>query len=229
MELMKIKPITKVRRGQVFLLLALVILLYLLILSTTVYQISQTPYIQPAPNQEQLLNNIDNAISSLYDLGNIALSSYSQGKSIVEIREIITDGIVVIEDYLLRNGLFSLISYDTDSLVVSNSTSTINPVLTTFQCTFNLLIENQNIYFSTIVDVDLRYYLQISGTTGSVNYITIYKLENDIQTFLANCVVTITPSTSVSNQGDGRYQANLEEGQTIQAILPHNIYLWKII
>ncbi|MHA1816713.1 MAG: hypothetical protein ACTSX1_11950, partial [Candidatus Heimdallarchaeaceae archaeon] len=64
------------RRGQVFLLLAITILIYLVILSTTVYRITQSPYISPAPNQEQITFYVENSVSSLEQLVDIAISRY---------------------------------------------------------------------------------------------------------------------------------------------------------
>ncbi|MCK4972569.1 MAG: hypothetical protein KAS52_04555, partial [Candidatus Heimdallarchaeota archaeon] len=68
----------KNRKGQVFLLLSIVILIYLVLLSTTVYRITQSPYIFPAPNQEQINFYVENSVSSLEQLVDVAISQYSR-------------------------------------------------------------------------------------------------------------------------------------------------------
>ena len=57
---MRIKnSLIKNRKGQVFLLLAIVIMIYLILLSTTVFRITQSPFVELAPNQNQIMNYID--------------------------------------------------------------------------------------------------------------------------------------------------------------------------
>ena len=68
--------------------------------------------------------------------------------------------------------------------------------------------------------------METSGIIGNLNYVYLYKEANGVKTMVNNGIVAISPSTSVTNLGDGRYSADLASGQLITALLPHNIWLW---
>jgi len=217
---------TKNKRGQVFLLLAIVILIYLILLSTTVYEITQSPYINPAPNQEQLLNYIDNSISSFTELSEIAMSQYSQGVSENDIIIILQSGVADIEDYLDSHNLPAVVDIDDDNLVIANSSTTINPVYVRFFCNFSILIDSPDIYYDALFSLDIVYYMEISDTTGTDNYIYLYKMHNNIKTLISDGEISIAPSTPVSNLGDGSYHTDLQFGQIITVSIAQSIFLW---
>lgn len=216
----------KNKKGQVFLLLAIVILIYLILISTTVYRITQSPYIDPAPNQNQLLNYLDNSISNLQEMVELSLSKYSLGDSANDIQTFIQTNIVHIENYLDNHNLPATLSLVTGSLAVGNSSSLVNP--TYLYCSFNISIHinSPDLYYDGVYTFDTTYYLEISNTAGSSNYIYLYKIQNGIQTMISNGIINVFPNTPISNLGDGRYLLDLVIGQTVSATLPHNIHLW---
>ena len=217
---------TKNKRGQVFLLLAIVILIYLILLSTTVYEITQSPYIEPAPNQEQLMNYIDNSISSFTELAEIALSQHSQGVSENDIILLIQSGVNEIETYLDTHNLPSVVDFDDSNIVINNSTTSINPVFIRFAGNFSILIDSPDIYYEALFSLDIAYYLEISDTTGTDNYLYLYKISNNVKTLINDGEISINPSTTVLNLGDGSYQADLQVGQFITVNFAQNIFLW---
>ncbi len=216
----------KDKKGQVFLLLAIVILIYLILISTTVYRITQSPFIDPAPNQEQLLNYLDNSISNLQEMVEISLSKYSMGDSANDIQTFIQTNINHVEAYLDDHNLPAILSYVTDSLLVGNTSTLVNP--TYIYCSFNISIHinSPDLYYDGVYSFDTAYYMEISNIAGTSNYVYLYKIQNGIQTMISDGIVTVIPSTPVSNLGDGRYLLDLVGGQTVYATLPHNIYLW---
>ena len=220
------KAMFKNKKGQVFLLLAIVILIYLILISTTVYRITQSPYIDPAPNQEQLLNYLDNSISNLQVMVEISISKYSMGDSANDIQTFIQTNIVHIEAYLDDHNLPATLSYVTDSLSVGNTSTLINP--TYVYCSFNIsiYINSPDLYYDGVYSFDTAYYMEISNIAGTSNYVYLYKIQNGIQTMISDGNVSVIPSTPVSNLGDGRYLLDLVGGQTVSATLPHNIHLW---
>jgi len=220
------KIMFKNKKGQVFLLLAIVILIYLILISTTVYRITQSPYIDPAPNQNQLLNYLDNSISNLQEMVELSLSKYSLGDSANDIQTFIQTNIVHIENYLDNHNLPATLSLVTGSLAVGNSSSLVNP--TYLYCSFNISIHinSPDLYYDGVYTFDTTYYLEISNTAGSSNYIYLYKIQNGIQTMISNGIINVFPNTPISNLGDGRYLLDLVIGQTVSATLPHNIHLW---
>ena len=217
---------TKNKRGQVFLLLAIVILIYLILLSTTVYEITQSPYIDPAPNQEQLMNYIDNSISSFTGLAEVALSQYSQGVSENDIILLIQSGISDVEAYLDAHNLPAIVEFDDDNIVINNSSISINPVFIRFAGNFSIFIDSPDIYYEALFSLDIAYYLEISEIAGTDNSIYLYKISNNVKTLINNGEINITPSTTISNLGDGSYQADLQLGQTIAVTFDDSIYLW---
>ena len=216
----------KNKKGQVFLLLAIVILIYLILISTTVYRITQSPYIDPAPNQEQLLNYLDNSISNLQEMVEISLSKYSMGDSSNEIQTFIQTNINHVEAYLDDHNLPATLSYVSNSLSVGNTSTLVNP--TYIYCSFNISIHinSPDLYYDGIYFFDTAYYMEISNIAGTSNYIYLYRIQNGIQTMISNGIINVVPSTTVSNLGDGRYLLDLVGGQTVTATLPHNIHLW---
>ncbi|MCG3221798.1 MAG: hypothetical protein H7641_10500 [Candidatus Heimdallarchaeota archaeon] len=216
----------KNRKAQVFLLLAIVILIYLILLSSTVYRITQSPYVNPAPNQKQLSNYIDNSITAIQDLAEASLSHSSTGATRNEIIVFVLEGLDDIEYFLDNHNLPSVLSLDEVDFGVSNTSSTINPVSIHISFNVTLQIDSPDVYYDGTFLVDITYYVEISDTTGSENYIYLYKINNGIKSMINNGILDINPSTPISNMGDGSYLADLQLGQTIMATFPHNIILW---
>ncbi|MHA1684829.1 MAG: hypothetical protein ACTSYD_00325 [Candidatus Heimdallarchaeaceae archaeon] len=219
----------KSKKGQVFLLLAMVILIYLIFLSSTVYRISQSPFIEPAPNQEKLVNYIDNTMSNIYELADVGLSQYSLGASETTVTNVIINGLNAIETYLFQHSLPSNIELQDGSLDIYNSSSlNNNPVSIHIDFKVNILIDSPELHYSSEFTVNVTYFLEISGTTGTDNYIFITKSQAGIESVIANAIISISSPATVINWGDGSYQVDLEPGDVITAQLPHNIFLWKI-
>ncbi|MBY9002177.1 MAG: hypothetical protein KGD64_14755 [Candidatus Heimdallarchaeota archaeon] len=216
----------KNKKGQVFLLLSITILIYLVLLSTTVYKITQSPYISPAPNQDQITFYVENSISSLHDLTDVAISRYSNGDTFSSILSIIDNGIVEIESFLDGHNLPTIVSFDNTTFSVSNSSTTVNPVYITCSFEVSIHIDSPDFYFDAIFIFETAYYLETSDTVGTENYIYVYKIDNGYRTVINDATITIEPSTLVSNLLDGRYEVDLQIGQTISAVLPGNILLW---
>ena len=214
------------RRGQVFLLLAITILIYLVILSTTVYRITQSPYISPAPNQEQITFYVENSVSSLEQLVDIAISRYSRSYTVNSIISLITEGVAVVESYLDDHNLPATITFDNSTFSVSNSSTSLNPTYITCSMEISIHIESPDFYYDATFVFDTAYYLEISEATGTENYIYIYKISNGYRTIINDATISIEPTTAVSNLLDGRYEADLQLGQTISAIIPSDILLW---
>jgi Na+-transporting methylmalonyl-CoA/oxaloacetate decarboxylase gamma subunit len=222
------KNIFKVRKrkGQVFLLLSIVILIYLVLLSTTVYRITQSPYIVPAPNQEQINFYVENSISSLEQLVDVAISQYSRSYSVNSIIVLITEGIAVVESFLDGHNLPSTLTFDNSTFSISNSSTSANPTYITCSMEISIHIASPDFYFDATFVFEATYYLEISETTGTENYIYVYKISNSHRTIISDATITIEPTTPVSNLLDGRYEADLQVGQVISAVLPNNILLW---
>ncbi|MHA1199621.1 MAG: hypothetical protein ACTSQF_09875 [Candidatus Heimdallarchaeaceae archaeon] len=220
------KNLIKNKKGQVFLLLAITILIYLIILSSTVYQITQSPYIKPVPNHEQLLNYVDNSLGAIDELSDIAMSQYSLGATRDDVLDLIDEGISDIDDYLDNHNLPSNISYDSLNLVIANGSTTVNPVRIRFMAEFTIHINSLDLIFDAVIYINSSYFLEYSGIAGNQNYIYIYKERNGVTELIDNAEVTVTPSISVANMGDGSYLADLDSGYEITAVLPHNIILF---
>ncbi len=220
------RPILKNRKGQVFLLLAIVILIYLILLSTTIYHITQSPYVVPAPNQKQLSNYIDNSISAIQDLAEASLSHHSSGATRLEVIGFVLEGLDDIETFLDSHNLPAVLSLDEVDFSVRNTSTLVNPVsiLTKFNVT--LQIDSPDVYYDGTFLIDISYHVEISGTSGTANYVYLYKMNNGIKSMINNGVLDINPGTPVSNIGDGSYSADLQIGQTIMVTFPHNIMLW---
>ncbi len=219
------KMLLKNKRGQVFLLLSITILIFLIILSATVYQITQSPYINPAPNQKQLMNYLDNGIDAIDDISNAALSQFSLGATRNDILTIMDEGLSQVESYFDDHNLPAIITYDDVNLVIANTTTAVNPVYIHFQVEVSVHINSLDLFYEGVILFDTTYYMQTSTIVGNLNYVYLYKEVNGITTEINNGIVTISPVTSVTNMGDGRYSADLVGGQTITAELPHNIWL----
>ncbi len=217
--------ITKNKKGQVFLLLAITILIYLIILSATVYQITQSPYIEPAPNSEQLLNYVDNSIGAIDELSDVAMAQYSQGATRNDVLDILDDGISDLDSYLDNHNLPSNISYDSLNLIIVRSSTNVNPVWVHFEAEFTVHINSLDLIYDAVIYINTTYYLEYSGIAGNQNFIYIYKEKSGIIQLIDNAEVTVIPSISVANMGDGSYLADLDSGYEINAVLPHNIML----
>ncbi len=219
------KSIIKNRKGQVFLLLAIVILIYLILLSTTVYHITQSPYVVPAPNQKQLSNYIDNSITAIQDLAEASLSHSSYGATRPEVIDFVLEGLDDIEYYLDNHNLPAVLSLDEVDFSLYNTSTGINPVFIHTSFNVTLQIDSPDVYYDGTFLIDLTYYLEISETAGSENYVYLYKFNNGIKTMINNGEIEISPVTTVYNMGDGSYLADLQIGQTITVTFLHNIVL----
>ncbi|NPD87856.1 MAG: hypothetical protein HGN29_03985 [Asgard group archaeon] len=220
------KSIFKNRKGQVFLLLAIVILIYLILLSTTVYRITQSPYVNPAPNQKQLSHYIDNSITAIQDLAEASLSHSSTGATRTEVIVSVLEGFEAIESFLDNHNLPAVLYLDEVDFSLGNSSSTLNPVSIHISFNVTLQIDSPDVNYDGTFLIDITYYVEISDTTGSENYIYLYKINNGIKSMINNGILDFNPSTLITNMGDGSYLADLQLGQTIMATFPHNIILW---
>jgi hypothetical protein len=214
------------RKGQVFLLLAITILIYLVLLSTTVYRITQSPYISPAPNQEQINFYVENSVSSLEKLVDVAISQYSRSYTVNSIISIITEGIVMVESFLDQHNLPATLTFDNSTFTISNSSTSANPTYITCSMEISIHIDSPDFYYDATFVFDTTYYMEISETTGTENYVYVYKISNGYRTIINDATITIEPTTPLSNLLDGRYEADLQVGQMIFAIIPNNILLW---
>ena len=219
------RQLSKNKKGQVFLLLAITILIYLILLSSTVYQITQSPYIEPSPNSDQLLNYIDNGLSAIEDLSEVAMSQFSLGATRNDVLDIIDEGISQIDLYLDNHNLPANISYDSLNLIITNTSTATNPVWIRFEAEFTVHINSLDLVYDAVIYINSSYYLEYSGIIGNQNYIYIYKERSGIIELIDNADVSITPSITVENMGDGSYLVDLDTGYEITAILPHNIVL----
>ena len=220
------RPILKNRKGQVFLLLAIVILIYLILLSTTIYHITQSPYVVPAPNQKQLSNYIDNSISGIQDLAEASLSHYSSGATRLEVIDFVLEGLEDIEIFLDSHNLPAVLSLDEVDFSVRNTSTSVNPVYIRTRFNVTLQVDSPDVYYDGTFLIDISYHVEISGTSGTENYVYLYKMNNGMKTMINNGVLAINPITPVSNMGDGSYRADIQIGQTIMVTFPHNIFLW---
>ena len=223
---MKKVSLTKNKRGQVFLLLSITILIFLIIISATIFQITQSPYINPAPNQQQLYDYLDNSLNAIDDLSNVALSQLSLGASRNDVLTIMDEGMELIEAYLDDHNLPSILTYDDVNLIIANSSTALNPVYIHFEVEVSIHINSLDLFYESVIHLNTTYFMETSGTIGNLNYVYLYKETNGVKTMVNNGIVAISPSTSVTNLGDGRYSADLASGQMITALLPHNIWLW---
>ena len=223
---MKKVSLTKNKRGQVFLLLSITILIFLIIISATIFQITQSPYINPAPNQQQMFDYLDNGLNAIDDLSNVALSQLSLGASRDDVLTIMDEGLVQIEAYLDDHNLQSILTYDDVNLIIANSSTSINPVYIHFEVEVSIHINSLDLFYESVIHLNTTYYMETSGIVGNLNYVYLYKEANGVKTMVSDGIVAISPSTSVTNLGDGRYSADLAAGQMITALLPHNIWLW---
>lgn len=222
---MRIKnSLIKNRKGQVFLLLAIVIMIYLILLSTTVFRITQSPFVELAPNQKQIMNYIDNSVSSMYDLAYAGIAQYSQGTSMSEVNNSIISGLAAIEAYLENHNIPSLIQHKND-IVISQNSATSTDVYIQIYCEISILVDSLEIYFSADYTVNVSFHLERSSIVGTENYIYLYRIQNGLITMINDATVSIIPITSTSKLGDGSFQLDLELGQEITAIFPHNIIL----
>ena len=161
-------------------------------------------------------------------MADIGLSQYSLGASETAVTTIITNGLNTLETYLFQHSLPANLELQDNSLNVYNSSSpNNNPVSIHIDFKVNIFIDSPELYYSSEFTINVTYFLEISGTTGTDNYIFVTKFQAGIQSVIADAVITITPQTTVTNLGDGSYQADLKTGDVITAQLPHNIFLWK--
>jgi len=215
------------KKGQVFILLALVILLYLILLSTTIYNITQIPYIEPAPNQEQTTRYIENTISSLYELTDVAISRYSHSVYILDIMDTFKEGLTTIENFLEDHNFVAELTLDETNFSISNSSETLNPASISFSAKVSLLIVNTEIHYEATLYLTTGYYVEISETFGTENYVYCYKIQHGETSPISDCEIKVTPDTTVINLGDGSYKLDLELGQVLRVTFPHNIIVWK--
>jgi hypothetical protein len=168
---------------------------------------------------------VDNGISAIEELSDVAMSQYSQGATRNDVLNIIDQGISDIDSYLDNHNLPANISYDSLNLIIANTSTSTNPVRITFAAEFTVHINSLDLVFDAVIYINSSYYLEYSGISGNQNYIYIYKERSGIVELVDNAQVVVTPSISVSNMGDGSYLADLDSGYEITATLPHNIIL----
>ncbi|MCK4973446.1 MAG: hypothetical protein KAS52_09000, partial [Candidatus Heimdallarchaeota archaeon] len=118
------------------------------------------------------------------------------------------------------------LTFDNSTFSISNSSTSTNPTYITCSMEISIHIDSPDFYYDATFVFDTTYYLEISETTGTENYLYIYKVYNGYRTIINEATITIEPTTPVSNLLDGRYLADLQVGQLVSAMIPNNILLW---
>lgn len=226
---MKFKALKR-KKGQVFLLMAILILLYLILLSTTIFKVSQSPYIEPSANEEAILRYMDNSVSAVHELVDVALHQYTYvGMTIAECKENFELGLNDIETFLKRQSLIAKVELVENTFSIINSSTSVNPVYLELNADIEVKIENPSIIYESLLSLNITYEMQYSSIASDTNYLYAFKSINGERKSVGTCSIEVTPDTTVINLGDGRYQLDLQTGQNIKIEFPSRIYLWVII
>ncbi len=226
---MKFKTLKR-KKGQVFLLMAILILLYLILLSTTVFKVSQSPYIEPSANEEAIMRYVDNSVSAVHELVDVALHQYTYvGLTVAECKENFEIGLNDIETFLKRQSLIARVDLVENTFLIRNSSTSANPIYLELNADIELKIENPSVIYESLLSLKVIYEMQYSSITDDTNYLYAFKSINSERKSVGTCSVEVTPDTTVINLGDGRYQLDLQAGQNIQIAFQSRIYLWAII
>ena len=94
----------------------------------------------------------------------------------------------------------------------------------------SMVVDTPDVYYSGLIEVSIKYSVTYDGITGTNNHIYISESIHTLSNPIPDATITvINPSVTVVNIGDGSYELDLQAGQTITILLPHNILIWLSI
>ena len=201
------------RKGQVFLILTILVISFIIGISTVLLQIKQSDFIDPAPDANTSFRAWEITVESLHQITDVFLSQYS--KNFLAPIQGFNNPFQNLRDYLTNRGVANTI-YNTTNLNLSNDNTTItNGEIITASISFNVYLATASTTINQTVSIIISYTIDAS----TVGVISVYKTVDGTISYLADCQFSII----VVDLGNGSYTHGTT-GIAINALTPSNVF-----
>ncbi len=185
------------RKGQVFLLLTLLVLTFMISISSILFDIKKAEYMEPSPDIDESLEAWKNSVETIEQIFSIFISLNSKaGTPDDNYNTEVSTELVKLEDYLNSRGFAATI------LLVGNAVYTA-PV--NGSTSFTSLSGIVSIFINSISGTEISQVLKLNVTYSAVVTSTTLVLTKSVNTninYLSGC--TINPA-SWTDMGNGAY------------------------
>lgn len=189
------------KQGQIFLLLTILAVTFLLTISTVLLNIQVSEYSQPSADSGKLFEAWDNTVSSTVQIMSVQVAYNTNNGIPTGATNDLGPHLANLEQYLNSKGLVASIEevagteqYVSTSLITSSSAS-LNVTLDIYIAT------SSGAKLDGTVNLNVTYSAQITG-----NILVVSKIVNTNPYFLNSANVVPQTTGSVQNNGNGSYQ-----------------------
>lgn len=213
------------RRGQIFLIMTILVITFMVGISTVLLQVQRSNYTDTVPDSENVLIAWENAYSSIEQILEIELSICTTSGALAGVRDISLP-LGNLENYLTNIGLSAIITVDpTSPVTYSNvgATTLVNTAGITGR--FYIHLQSGNVQIDQSMVIDLSYSAQ-SVPDGILTKVIITKTVNSEKMFIIKSTLSAISSTFTDLQ-NGAYISvvQIPASEAIAIQTPLNIAL----
>ena len=199
------------KRSQIFLLLTILVIAFIVGISTTLIDLRKTPYNEPAPQSKQFYQNWDNTLQNIEEILVFSLAQHSANltKTVGEMQSNVTNKLMSVENYLLSRGFSAKITLLTTLIENVNYQKTVDnvtaPTMTQYKLTnIGIAVHLETTFTSLNQELEMNILFHAENN-DSQNFCEVYKIINGKREEIVNAKVTAEAGIVFTNQGLGQY------------------------
>lgn len=207
------------RRGQIFLLLTVLVLTFIIGISTILIEVKRAQYYDPSTDSDRLFEIWDNAVDAVQQIYSVQIAINTQGPGVGGVYNAEIDAeLVRLETYLNTRGFAASITRTIDADYKEDAAS--DPVEARMDSSVLIIISS-----STGITIEQVLTINIVYTAfQNNNIVTITKSVNGVTIYLQGSTVTPTSGgTIVQDFGNGSFE--LSGAGTYDCLTPDQVLL----
>ena len=212
------------RRGQIFLIMTILVITFLIGISSVLLEVSRSDYVQPVSDSDVVLQAWDNTYESINQILLVRLSINSQGPTGNQLNIDLRSELGKLETYLNKRGLSAIIqSQNIDYTIIGDQTTDTTVTITG---SFTVHLASSGVEIDQTFDLSISYNAVISGS----NIIVSSTLNSDINFISGSSITSTNIAFTYLDNLNGNYPAtNLAGGDTIIILTPNQIDLQLVV
>ncbi len=209
------------RRGQIFLIITILVITFMVGISSVLLQVQRSNYIDTVPDSDNVMIAWENAYQSIIQIMDIELALSSQTAIAGPVARDITVPLNNLNDYLINKGLSAIVQ-TTSQITYDHTISGSTDYQVSMTGSFYIHLQSGNVEIDQYFTITIVY--RALSTTTDVVIIT--KTVNSQINYLMGAELTVAGSSFIDHQ-NGKYSSvnALTTGDPISIITKNKVYL----
>ncbi|MHA2503261.1 MAG: hypothetical protein ACXAE3_10355 [Candidatus Kariarchaeaceae archaeon] len=199
------------RKGQIFLILTILVVSFMIGITTVLLDVQKADFLEPAPDSEIILESWDLTIKSITEIMDLQLVADPTAGA-----KDISQPISNLGDYLTTRGIANSITIPTGATVVIVGGGAAQSISVSISASFSVLLSSASTSISQTITIDINYTMDVQSP------LTILQTVNGIQNYVAGASFNVG---SVVDLGNGSYTHTEIPTVLITATLPNGLVL----